>query len=489
MKSGKFLDHPMKKRYDVNTHHIKMRALMINMKLSELATLLGTEKPSEDVTFTSLCKDTRSLPSGCLYIAIIGESLDGHQYVEEAYKKGAVAALVSRKVDSPIPQIVVDDTIAALGKIGEHWRDRFTLPIAGVTGSNGKTTLKNMIASIMRAACKGNAAQVLATEGNLNNAIGVPLMLSRLSSEHRYGVIEMGMNNFGEIAYLTKMVKPAVAVINNAAEAHLQGLRDVAGVAHAKGEIFSGLQENGIAILNKDDAFFNYWLGLISGRSYFTFGLRYTADVTAIISQHQTTTHQKLSVQTPKGNFEVNLPLLGRHNVMNALATTATAIALDFSLDVIQKGLETVQAAPGRLCQTILANGARIIDDTYNANPCSTAAAIHSLSIFEGEKILVLADMKELGPESIELHASTGQLAHEAGINHLFTLGELSAAATEAFGENAEHFTDRAKLVAAIKPHLQKGTTILVKGSHSMHMETVVADLMAQEKKPAHINT
>lgn len=460
---------------------------MIEMILSELSTHLAAIYPQEDVSFTGISIDTRTLKAGNLFVAIIGEQFDGHRFVEEAFQKGAVAALVSRQVDSRIPQIQVQDTVEALGKITGIWRDRFSLPLIGVTGSNGKTTLKNMIASILLAACDNDTNAVLATEGNFNNNIGLPLTLARLNSNHRYGVIEMGMNHLGEIAYLTALAKPHVAVINNAAEAHLEGLKDVAGVARAKGEIFLGLQKNGLAILNKDDAFFEYWRGLVTEYRYLTFGLQNSADVTAVIVNTQDVTHQLITLQTPAGKIDVNLPLLGIHNVKNALAATAATLALGIELTTIKAGLENVLPAPGRLIPHLLQNGVRVIDDTYNANPFSLDAAINALSIFSGKKILVLGDMKELGPNAKELHATAGQKAQAAGIDHLFTLGELSAAATENFGENARHFTDRETLLAALKPHLEDATTILVKGSRSMKMEKVVAGLVPEDQlSPLH---
>lgn len=456
---------------------------MITMTLSELAAILGTEAPSM-ATFTGLSKDTRNIQPGNLYIAIIGETLDGHDYLNEAHQKGAVAAIVSRKTDSRIPQIIVQDTIAALGQIAKNWRNRFSLPIVGVTGSNGKTTLKNMIASIQVAACDNVASQVLATEGNLNNAIGLPLVISRLNATHRYSVIEMGMNSFGEIDHLTHITRPQVAVITNAAEAHLQGLQSVAGVARAKGEIFSGLEKNGIGILNKDDAHFDYWRGLLADRTYLTFALKSEADVRASFSPSKDTMHQLVNIQTPKGEIDVNLPLLGEHNVMNALAATAAAVALDISLTAIKTGLETVHAAPGRLNQHLLPNNVRVIDDTYNANPFSTTAAINALSLFTGKKIMVLGDMRELGVDAKELHATIGTRAQTAGIDYLFTFGDLSAAASTSFGANAQHFTERAALLETLKTHLTSKTTILIKGSRSMHMENIVAGLVPAEDLP-----
>jgi UDP-N-acetylmuramoyl-tripeptide--D-alanyl-D-alanine ligase len=460
---------------------------MINMTLSELTTLLGTALPVTETTINGLSKDTRSLQPGNLYIAIVGENFDGHDYADEAFAKGASVALVNHAVNSAIPQIIVPDTLLALGKIGENWRNRFSLPIVGVTGSNGKTTLKNMIASIQTAACQNNKTQVLATEGNLNNNIGVPLMLARLNAQHRFAVIEMGMNSFGEIAYLTKMTRPVVAVITNAAESHLQGVENIAGVAKAKGEIFSGLQKDGIAVLNKDDAHFDYWRGLLTDNKYLTFGLEGSADVTGTYIPSKDTLHQFLNIRTSKGEIEVTLPLLGQHNVKNALAATAAAIALGLNLESIKTGLETVAAAPGRMNQHMLSNGTRIIDDTYNANPFSTSAAINALALFEGIKILVLGDMRELGTDAKELHAEIGTKAKTDGIDYLFTLGDLSAEATRTFGDKAQHFTDRAKLLEALQPYLENNNTILVKGSRSMHMENIVKGLLPENTlQPLH---
>ena len=445
---------------------------MIKISLNELAKQLNTSDPIHDTIFAGISKDTRTLTPGNLYVAICGEQFDGHDYVQAAFEKGASAALVSRKMDVDIPQLVVEDTIDAMGKICTEWRNHFHIPFIGVTGSNGKTTLKNMIASILRAACTDDN-QVLATEGNLNNEIGVPLMLSRLNSQHRYAVIEMGMNHFNEIAHLTKMVCPQVAIVNNAAEAHLEGLKDVAGVARAKGEIFLGLPADGIAILNRDDAHFEYWRGLVD--RYITFGLENTADVSADTSDN-------ITFKTPQGHFTVNLPLLGKHNIMNALAATAATLALNIDLTAIKKGLENMHPAPGRMQQYTLENGARIIDDTYNANPFSLRAAIDTLATFSGTRIIVLGDMRELGPDAKQLHFASGEKMQAAGIHHLFTLGELSAETSKAFGKNAQHFTDREQLLNALRPHLNKDVTILIKGSRSMHMEKILAGIIPENQ-------
>ncbi len=450
---------------------------MINMTLAQAAAILGLTSAPAEMEFHGLSIDTRTLPPGSLYVAIPGERVDGHDYVEEARKKGAVAALVSRHVDSDLPQLIVEDTTLALGRLGAAWRDQFSIPFVAVTGSNGKTTLKNMIAAIMTAACRGDDSQVLATQGTLNNHWGLPLTLARLGKQHRYAAIEMGMNHFGEIDYLTHITRPAVAVITNAASAHLEGVGSVEGVARAKAEIFNGLADDGIAILNRDDAFFDYWRGTIGNHQYFSFGLHPDADIRA--TMHDAAHAQEITLRTPKGNIDINLPLLGKHNVLNALAAAAATLAIGIELNAIKAGLESIKPAPGRLQVHTLANGVNIIDDTYNANPFSLQAAVKALSCFAGKKILVLGDMKELGANARSLHQSAGDEIRHAGIDYLFTFGDLSEAAAQAFGEGAYHFNEQEKLVNALKPFLHNTTTILVKGSRSMRMEKVVSGLMA----------
>lgn len=450
---------------------------MITFALTEIAHLLNIPAPIQDTVFTGISSDTRTLFPGNLYIALRGERFDGHDFIEESIKKGAKAILVDHPISFSIPHLIVKDTLLAFGKISEAWRDQFNIPFIGVTGSNGKTTLKNMIATILRAAC-ANPTEVLATEGNLNNNIGVPIMLSRLNAQHRFAVIEMGMNHFGEIAYLTQLVKPRVAVVNNAAKAHLEGLKDVAGVARAKGEIFLGLEKNGTAILNRDDAHFDYWRGLISqNNAILSFGFSTSADITAVLLENS-----HFIVKTPKGEIEINLPLLGVHNIMNALAATAATIALDVDLSVIKKGLENVHPAPGRMQQYLLNTGTRVIDDTYNANPSSLHAAITTLANVSGTKILILGDMKELGEDAKQHHFDAGIHMQKAGIEYVFTFGELSALTSQAFGQNACHFTEREKLIAAIQSYLQNDVTILIKGSRSMQMEKIVAGIVPKNQ-------
>lgn len=449
---------------------------MITFSVSDIAKILNLPANNDATTIKGMCIDTRKLEAGNLFIAIPGTQVDGHDFVETARARGAAAALVTRKVDSEIPQIVVADIFAAMGKLSEAWRDRFDIPFIAVTGSNGKTTLKNMVASIVTAACLGDGSKVLATIGTLNNHMGLPLTLARLNDEHRYAVIEMGMNHYGEIEYLTKLTKPTVAVINNAAAAHLEGVGDLQGVARAKAEIFMGLTPQGIAILNRDDGFYTFWRGIIGNHQYITFGFHPDADITAIVEEPNNQV-QRIHLHTPKGNIDINLPLLGRHNVLNTLAATATALALGIDLQAVKTGLELIKPAPGRLEVHQLGNGIKVIDDTYNANPFSLQAAVNTLATFSGKKILVLGDMKELGADAKSIHAEVGKSIRQAGIDYLFTYGDLSANTAQAFGEGAYHFNEQDKLVSALKPFLLDHTTILIKGSRSMHMERVIAGL------------
>lgn len=449
---------------------------MIQMTLAQIANLLGLTTAVSKVECHGISIDTRTLQPGNLFIAIAGARMDGHHFIDEAKAKGAAAVLVTHPVNTSLPQLQVTDTTTALGLLGAAWRHQFNIPIIAVTGSNGKTTLKNMAASIMVAACHGDDANVLATQGTLNNHWGLPLTLARMNRQHQYAAIEMGMNHFGEIEYLSKLTRPQVAVITNANAAHLEGVGDIAGVARAKGEIFSGLAKGGIAVLNRDDAYYTYWRDIVGTRPCLTFGFHADANIRATINT--ITDRQHLTIHTPKGDVDVKLPLLGTHNVLNALAATAATLAIEIDLIAIKDGLENVQPAPGRLQIHSLANGVNVIDDTYNANPFSLAAAVDTLAAFAGKKILVLGDMKELGNEEKSLHQRAGESIRQAGIDYLFTFGELSANSARAFGEGAYHFSEQEKLVNALKPFLYNTTTILVKGSRSMHMEKVVAGLM-----------
>ena len=446
------------------------------MDLVEAAEALGGELHGSDARFTGVSTDTRAIQDGELFVALEGPNFDGHKFVSDAMQKHAAAALVSRRVSSDLPQVTVTDTRESLGRLAEHWRDKFQCPIVAVTGSNGKTTVKEMIGSILR-----NKGKVLVSTGNLNNDIGLPLVLCRLSSEHDYGVVEMGMNHAGEISYLSGIAKPSVAVVTNAAPAHLEGLGTVEAVAHAKGEIFEGLASDGVAVINADDQYAPLWQRMVRHHNVITFGLEQPANVTAD-DIGITAERSVFKLYTPIGACDINLALPGRHNVMNALAAAAAAIAAHADLDSIKNGLDNMLPISGRLQTYRSSSGARIVDDSYNANPKSMLAAINVLAACEGTKILVAGDMKELGESEILLHTQLGEQAKQAGIDRLMTFGDLGRYITSGFGEGATHFSSKDELTQALASSLNEKTTVLVKGSRGVHMEDVVRKLAEQGK-------
>ncbi len=415
--------------------------------------------------FDGVSFDTRTLQPGNLYFAIRGESKDGHDFIDDARRKGAAGVVVSKPVETSVPVIQVDDTTIALGELGKVWRDQFDIPLVALTGSNGKTTTKNMIAAIFAEA----GLNPLSTEGNLNNQWGVPLMLSRLTHEHKSAVIEMGMNHFEEIRYLTHLAKPTIAVITNAGPSHLEGVGGtVKGVAQAKGEVFEGLALNGTAVINADDKFADMWKKLAGSRKMITFGLQNPADIQGEVMKGG------FILKIGDKSTTVKLGLLGKHNIMNALAASAVGAANNIKIEIIKSALEKMNPEHGRMEIKQGLNGAKVIDDTYNANPLSFRAAIESISHEKGQKILALGDMRELGEQGPELHRECGKLAKEAGIDILFATGDLMKNTVESFGENAKHFDTHAELVAALKPLLNPDVLVLVKGSRSMKMELVV---------------
>lgn len=456
------------------------------MTLSQATQVLGGRMIGEDACFTTVSSDTRKLTHGDLFIALRGEHFDGYEFIAQAAQSGAVAALVNRdsyeaqdiKGDPLLPLLLVEDSRIALGKLAAYWRDQFAIPLVAVTGSNGKTTVKEMLASILRAAA-GSEEAVLATQGNLNNDIGMPLTLLRMNARHRYAVIEMGMSHPGEIEYLTHLACPDVALVNNASGAHLRGLGSVEAVARAKGEIFFGLSGQGAAVINADDEHAPLWRSLAGTRALLEFGLNEQADVSG--SWHPYGPGLQLEVQSPVGSFAVNLQVPGEHNARNALAATAAAIALNIPLVTIAAGLESFSGVAGRLQRKQAKCGATLIDDTYNANPASLQAAIRVLAQAEGKRLLVLGDMGELGDEEVRLHAEIGGAARRAGIDRLYALGELSVHAVREFGSGAQHFARIEDLQAALGTQLDKQTTVLVKGSRFMKMERVVKYLESGE--------
>ncbi len=437
------------------------------MTLSAAARILQGSLAGRDAEFLGVSSDTRKLARGDLFVALIGPSFDGHNFLGEALRAGAAGALVSRRTDTPLPAVVVSDTRLALGALAAHWRGLFSLPLIAVTGSNGKTTVKGMLASIMSETGSG-----IATQGNLNNDIGAPLTLLRLREGDKYAVVEMGMNHPGEIDYLTHLARPTIALITNAAEAHLAGLGSVEAVARAKGEIFAGLDENGVAVINADDRYAAYWRSLVGNRRQISFGLRSAADVGA--DYRLDATGSALRLKTSQGETDVRLTVLGRHNVMNALAAVAASMAAGATLSHVKKGLEKLQPTAGRLELKAGMNDASILDDTYNANPASLAAGMEVLKDFERERVLVIGDMAELGDAAPEVHRRMGELARKMGINRLFAIGELTRMTVQGFGAGAVHVDSHDSLVDALRRVMHSNMVILVKGSRVMHMEQVV---------------
>ena len=418
--------------------------------------------------FDGVSFDTRTLQPGNLYFAILGETKDGHDFVEEARRNGAAGLVVSKPIKSSIPVVTVEDTTKALGELGQLWREQFSIPLVGLTGSNGKTTTKNMIAAIFEEA----GLNPLATEGNFNNQWGVPLMLSRLTSEHKSAVIEMGMNHFDEIRYLTNLAKPTIALITNAGPSHLEGVGGtIKGVAQAKGEIFEGLSKDGTAVINADDKFAELWkklAGQQSTRKIITFGLDHPADV------HAELIPNGFSLRYLDQKINIKLNLLGKHNIRNALGAAAVAVANHIDLEIIKSALEKIHPEHGRMEVKKGLNGSKIIDDTYNSNPLSFKAAMEAISKDNAKKILVLGDMRELGEQALELHRECGELAKASGVEKIFATGELMKELVKSFGENAQHFNSQEELIQALLPYLAKDVLVLVKGSRSMKMEKVV---------------
>ncbi|MEO8342553.1 MAG: UDP-N-acetylmuramoyl-tripeptide--D-alanyl-D-alanine ligase [Gallionella sp.] len=443
----------------------------------------------QDRHFNAVSTDTRKIAPGDLFVALRGDHFDGYDFVATAAQAGAVAALVNkdsyensvaaseqkaarkRIPDPRFSLLVVNDTRRALGQLAAYWRRQFAIPLVAITGSNGKTTVKEMLASILREAA-GNKDAVLATQGNFNNDIGMPLTLLQLNAAHHYAVIEMGMNHSGEIDYLSQIAAPNVALINNASGAHLAGLGSVELVALAKGEIFAGLGARGAAVINADDAYAPMWHALAGAHSLLEFGFDPQADVTGTWQPRDY--GLRLEVRTPQGNFTVVLQVPGAHNARNALAATAAAIALNIPLEKIVTGLEKFSGVAGRLQRKAAQHGATLIDDTYNANPASMHAAISVLAQASGKHILVLGDMGELGDDAAKFHAEIGSEARRAGIEKLYALGTLSGNAVREFGNGARHFERIEELLPVLEKELDAKTTVLVKGSRFMKMERVV---------------
>lgn len=441
------------------------------MMIAEAARALGSPWDHPDRAISAVVTDSRAMKPGALFFALRGERFDAHAFLDDVARQQAIAAVVEKGWAethrfAPLPVIPVEDTRLALGSLASFWRQKFSIPLVAVTGSNGKTTVKEMLASIAGAASGG--AGVLATSGNLNNDIGMPLTLLRLSDKDRYAIIEMGMNHPGELTYLSKLARPTAALINNAQAAHLEGLGSVENIARAKGEILQGLGEDGIAVLNADDPSIAMWRGLAGTRRVITFAIEAAADVVG------SPTAERLEIQLPDQLISVSLQVPGLHNARNAVAATAAAYAVGIDKASIVEGLESFRGVKGRLQLKRGLEGARFIDDSYNANPDSTKAAISVLAAEPGKRVLVLGDMGELGANAAALHREVGAFAKAAGIDALLALGELSIHSVQGFGKQAMHFERMEELLAELHNLLAPDVTVLVKGSRFMQMERVV---------------
>jgi len=454
----------------------------MEMMLSDCAEAVQGEHIGDDVVFTSVSIDTRAIKPGQLYIAIKGHNFDGNAFVDQAEEAGAIAAIVHKGVKSTLPHIAVDDTRLALAEFAGAWRRSLavrgngSISVVGITGSNGKTTVKEMVAAIL--AVNG---PVLFTQGNLNNDIGVPLTLLRLDEQHRYAVIEMGANHAGEIAYTSTYAQADVVIITNAGAAHIEGFGSLEGVAKAKGEIIETLQKEGVAVINQDDDYFDYWKSVAGNRRILSFGLNSSADVTAKAIKTEIRNNAFVTpfeLVTAQGTVDIILKLAGQHNVVNALAATAASLALGIDLKQIKQGLESVKPVTGRLQPLVSRLGNIVIDDTYNANSASLKAGLDVLANFNGKPWLVLGAFGELGPESPKMHKEMGKLIKDSGVVRLFAVGADSRNAVQAFGIGATFFENQQELIDALKQELKGDETILIKGSRAQRMENVAAALV-----------
>ena len=455
------------------------------LQLSDIARMTGGRLHGEDVVIDAIATDTRALLVGgrTLFVALKGERFDGHDHVAAAAQGGVAAALVSRVIDASIgtgalPQVVVADTERALADFAAAMqRERNSVKLVGITGSNGKTSVKTLVMAIL-----SRAGRAYANPGNRNNEIGLPLAVLDAPEDAQFAVYEMGAGKPGDIAYLTAVVRPDVAIVNNIAPAHLERMGSLLGVADTKGAIYDALPEDGVAVINADDAFAPFFAERSHGHRLIRFGLDASAEVTArgIVP---TDGGSRFTLVAPQGEVAIDLAMPGRHNVRNALAAASIALGLGVALDTIAAGLNAAEPVAGRLIAHRLSNGAVLIDDSYNANPGSLAAAIDTLADLSrnGEGWLVLGDMRELGVDAAHMHAEMGRRAKAAGIRRLYTLGELSAEAAAAFGEGATRYDNHDALIAAMAPALHDGVRVLVKGSRGSAMDKIVKALLATQ--------
>ncbi|MEM8983575.1 MAG: UDP-N-acetylmuramoyl-tripeptide--D-alanyl-D-alanine ligase [Pseudomonadota bacterium] len=439
--------------------------------LSRVAVLTDGRLYGGDASWSGVSTDTRVLQAGQLFIGLNGPNFRGADFASDAMAKQASAAVVDRNVDPSLPHVVVHDTKHALGIIATDWRDRFSKPVIGVTGSNGKTTVKQLIAALL-------GPQAYATPGNFNNDIGVPLSLLGLASSHSGAVIEMGANALGEIAYLTSLVRPDVGLITNAGPAHLEGFGSLDGVAAGKGELFYALGADATAIINRDDTYYEPWCDMAAPARIVSFGLHESADFRATDCELYVD-RCEFVLHGPDFSGPVNLPLAGGHNVVNACAAAASVWAAGVAPDDLLARFAGVVAAPSRLRQLSTRSGNLLIDDSYNANPSSMRAAAGYATSLDGDVWMALGDMGELGADAEQMHFELGRALAELGVARLLATGELMAQCVRGFGNNGEWFADHAAMIRHIDATLPAGAVLIVKGSRSARMETVVAALTA----------
>lgn len=446
---------------------------MISVTLSQLASITHGELHGDSLTIDAVTTDTRKITAGCLFVALKGERFDAHDFAQQAKEAGAGALLVSHKLDCALPQVVVKDTRLAFGELAAWVRQQVPARVVALTGSSGKTSVKEMTASIL-----SQCGTTLYTAGNLNNDVGVPMTLLRLTKAHQFAVIELGANHQGEIAWTVDLTRPEAALVNNLAAAHLEGFGSLAGVAKAKGEIYTGLAQDGIAILNADNNDWLNWQNIIGNRKVWRFSPNAANSDFTATNIHVTSHGTEFTLQTPQGNVDVLLPLPGRHNIANALAATSLAMAVGADLQAVKQGLATLEAVPGRLFPITLAENKLLLDDSYNANVGSMTAAVQVLADMPGYRVLVVGDMAELGEESEACHRQVGEAAKDAGIDRVLSVGVLSKVISSASGAG-EHFADKASLIAHLRALVEEKSiiTVLVKGSRSAAMEEVVRAL------------
>ncbi len=447
------------------------------------ARLLG-DADAASLRINAVATDTRTLDANdgrrVLFVALRGENHDAHDHLDAAIAGGVGALLVSRAIEASaietdLPQLLCGDTTQSLAELAAGVQQGRPATVIGLTGSNGKTSVKTLLLGILE-----RAGTAYANPGNRNNEIGLPLAVLDAQEDAQYAIYEMGAGKPGDIAYLTSIVRPQIALVNNIAPAHLERMGTLLGVAQTKGAIYEALPADGVAVINADDAFAPYFAKLAQGRRVLRFGLDASADISAR-AIHNDTNGSGFELVTPAGSAQIALPLPGRHNVMNALAATALALGAGVALDTICDGLNNAREVPGRQIAHTLANGAVLIDDSYNANPGSVEAAIAALAAAGGEAWLVLGDMAELGEGAELLHAQVGDSARSRKIARLYTVGTVSRAATRAFGADARHFDDQQALLRELRNEMHAGVRVLVKGSRSSAMDKVVAALLADQ--------